>query len=214
MKQPKRGFSLIEVLVAAMALVVLLVPLLLTFSSTLRTTEVSIQELQAQQLALEFVEQLKILPLSVGFENIQDRPCKNVPAPERPKYMGMEPGEEFALLGTAHATTCDWDAGGEVTPPLNTEEWSITGRNMCYSPIDPSIAEKSRFFLSPLPDGFKRYVQVFKPRYTPGLPMLETNLLKARVFIKWQSKRSDKETKPREYILTCLLSNRRKWSTK
>jgi type II secretory pathway pseudopilin PulG len=211
MKLRRTGFSLIEVVVAAMALVILLVPLLITFSSTLRTTEVSIQELQAQQLALEFIEQVKVLALSVGFENIQERPYPNLPLVLRPKYMGMEIKDEFPLMGSTHATTCDWDDGGEVFPPLSTKTWTITGRHMCFCPTDPSLAEKSRFFLSPLPDGFKRYVQIFIPVYSESGNSVESNLIKARVKIMWKSKRTDKDTKPMEYILTCLISNRRKW---
>ena len=205
----RRAASLVEVLIASIVMLALVLPLLVVFSSTIRMTEVSIQEVWAQHLASEVMEQLEVLPLSVGYEWLFDRPFPN-PPPEYPNYLSMAPDGELACLGMVFPREHRFALNQEVE--LSTDGWTKNGAAITYDttvPPDPDIEESSRLFLSPLPDGFRRYLQIYHPIRSLSPLSKESNLIKAVVKIEWKSSRSSRDESMRRIELRSLISNPR-----
>lgn len=207
----RRGVSFIEVLVAGVAMVALVVPLLIVFSSTLRTTEVSLQEVWAQHLAAELMEQVKTQPFTVGFEWLFERPFPN-PPPDYPNYLSLAPGGALACPGHAFPDATEWAL--DRTEELDTKGWTVTGAPLTFdtaTPPDPLIAERSRLYLSPLPEGFRRFLQIYRPVRSLSPLAAEANLLKAVVRIEWSSARTTDHRFTRRIELRSLVGNPRIW---
>ncbi len=205
--QNRRGVSLLEVLVASIVMVALVLPLLVVFSGTIRTTEVSIQEVWAQHLATELMEQVKVLPFAVGYEWLFARPFPN-PPPQYPNFLSLSPTGELPCAGYAFPTDVDWAlATQEDIPSTN---WTATGAAVTFdtgSPSDPNVAERARIFLSPLPKGFRRQLQIYRPIRSLAPLTNETNLMKVVVKVEWSSARTRNRQHKRHITMSGLLSN-------
>lgn len=207
----RQGLSLIEVLVASIVMVALVLPLLMVFSGTIRTTEVSIQEVWAQHLATELMEQVKVMPFAVGYEWLFERPFPN-PPPQYPNFLSLAPTGDMPCAGFALPTDLDWALSSQEELP--TANWTVTGAPITLdtgSPPDPNIAERSRIFLSPLPKGFRRYLQIYRPIRSLAPLANETNLMKVVVKVEWPSARTANRKHMRHIELRGLLSNPRVW---
>ena len=206
----RAGLSFIEVLIAGVVMTSLVIPLLIVFSSTLRTTEVSIQEIWAQHLATELLEQVRIMPVTVGFHWLYDRPIPNCP-PHYPYFLCLAPTGQLPCRGWSLPTdTTEWMR--QVTLELDTEEWTLTGAPLSEDPSpepDPLIAEYSRIFLTALPEGFRRYLQFYRPIRSHAPLDWETNLVKVVVRIDWQSARTADRHHTRQLYMRGFIGNPR-----
>lgn len=66
----RRGFNLIEVLIACMLLVVAVTPLAMLYQQSQRETSLSYQELQAASLGRELITNLKTMHQIIGYDAI------------------------------------------------------------------------------------------------------------------------------------------------
>ena len=203
----RRGVSFVEILVASVVLVALVFPLLVVFSSTLKTTEVSIQEVWAQHLATELMEQLKVLPYTLDYEWIPTRPVPN-PYPAYPHWLSLAEDGELPILGLQFPTDKVWKktAEGEIV----TDDWLKTGRSILYengTTIDKELLSRSRLYLSPLPEGFKRYIQLYRPDRSRTPLVFEENIVKAVIRIEWASARTKMRSHKRKIEMRGLICN-------
>ena len=66
----RKGFSLIEIVVASSISVILIVPLMLLYQQSLHETQQSFDEIQAMLLAREVIDEFHTLSQSINFESL------------------------------------------------------------------------------------------------------------------------------------------------
>lgn len=206
MSSRRKGLSLIEVLVASGVLTAVLLPLLLLLSQTVRGTEMSLDEIRATNLAAELLEQMQVLPGSVGWNAFNMRPEDNLP-PRFPKFLSLDPkGSELPIEG--HLFDLPLATGG-AGPTLATEGWTKVGAAYCFDPApggDPLVAERSRLFLSPCPEGFTRFVQTHHPLIEPGSGAYDPLLTKIVVRVEFEENFSGGSKRKRRIHMSTLVS--------
>lgn len=189
---------------ASAVLTAVLIPLLYLLSQTVRGTEMSLDEVRATNLASELIEQMQVLPRTVGWNAFNVRPEDN-PPPRFPNYLSMAPaGGELPVEG--HLFASPLEAGGRL-PAVATEGWTKVGGAFCSPPpgvTDPLVAERSRLFLSPLPAGFERFVQAHHPLVEPGTGAYDPLLTKIVVRVEFEEKFSGATRKRRIHMSTLV----------
>lgn len=194
----RRGFSFIEVLVATALLVAVLIPIVFVISQSMRTSEVSLDELTASLWASELVEQLECLPWSAGYRRIVFSPHPN-PAPDFPEWHGLPP----AGMGFGEA---DPNAR-PLQPPIDTKEWTVTGYVYWQPPPDdPLLKAHSRLYLSALPVDHTRRIKLYHPVADPT-GVTDPNLWQLWARIDWGRTFMGAPRQYRTCELTTLLAN-------
>ncbi len=90
----RRGFNLIEVLIACMLLVVAVAPLAMLYQQSQRETSLSYQELQAASLARELITNLKTIHEIIGYDAIGHLGSYSKPE----KWVDLSTPEQAALF--------------------------------------------------------------------------------------------------------------------
>jgi len=203
------GVSLVEVLVASVVMVALVIPLLVVLSSTVRTTEVSLQEVKAQHLACEIMEQLKVLPFTVGYEWLFERPFPNPPS-DYPNFLSLAIKGDLPCAGC----TLPYRSNATIQRELEykTDNWTIVGAPITLDTgpqANPYIAERARLFISPAPKDFRRHVQIYRPIRSLTPLQKESNIFKVVVKVEWPSARSASGGHMRHVLLTGFIGNPR-----
>jgi hypothetical protein len=201
----KRGLSLVQVLVASAVLVVSLLPLFTLFSSSVRTTEVSLDELRAALLAEELISQIRLLSFQPGFHLIPD-----MPADIRPPYTRwldlQDPNSGFYQVGAPLPHPI---RGSHQSVDFETNNWELLGAPACSERgpnPDPVLESLSRIYLSPLPRDFRRLVKVHPAPLDPS-GLTSPNLRRVEVRIEWERRFQGTATQRRHLELTTLLGN-------
>lgn len=209
-RSSRRGLALVEVLVAATVMVVALLPLFVMLSSSVRTTEVSVDELIAVNLAHELMSQMQLVAYEPGFGWIPSAMPDQNPPPDFPRWVAIhEPDAGFFQEGLRlpHPLT----SGNPDPEDLDTDDWTKIGAPLAgldTVPPDPLIQALSRIHLSKAPESFERYVKVFLPRLNrrgdrrPDLKRIE-------VRVDWSRDFLGDAIRTRSLQLTTLVGNPR-----
>jgi hypothetical protein len=194
----RRGLSFVEILVATALLVCVLLPVLYLFTQATRTSEVSLDELAATNYACELTDQLKVLPWSIGFRYIVQTPVPN-PPPAFP---------EWTTLTSAGMGFPEADPNGPARlQPIDTADWTRTGFPYWIPPPDaPQIMARSRLYLSPLPENYRRKLKVYHPLADPS-GNLDPNLYQIMVRIEWDRTFLGAPTQNRFNQMGTLIAN-------
>lgn len=199
----RRGLSLVQVLVASAILVVGLLPLFTLLSSSVRTTEVSLEEVRASLLAEELIEQLRFLAFQPGFEHIPDRP-RGIRPPYGSWVPVHDPASEYHQLGAALP-----EPGEESSVRVPVQGWSLLGAPLCQevgpSP-DPRVASRSRLYLSPLPPGTRRFLKIHEAPLDPS-GTTSPELRRVEVKVEWDRTFQGTPTRTRSLTLTTLVAS-------
>jgi len=191
----RRGLSFIEVLVASTIMVVTLVPLFLVFSQGVRTGQVSIDEIRANLLAQEIVDQIAVMPYAGGWPAIQDRPRPNAP-----------PG--FTRWADLPATGLDLPNPVGATPvEISTGGWTRIGYPYPMEEAPDVIAPFQRLYLTGLDSTTTRSVKVH-----PAMAILHQNVTDPDIAeiegrIVWKTRGLTGTTPERSVIVRTLISN-------
>ncbi len=185
----RSGLSLVEILVASGVLVAVMLPLFVLLSGSVRTTEVSLDEVQASLLAHEVLAQVRLLAVEPGFSNLPDLPVPN-PPPLFPDWVALDdPQTPIHQRGgrLPHPVT----SGDPRVEELETQGWTLFGAGLAgRDSVDPQplLESLSRLYLSPAPDGFRRFLKVHPARlnargdWTPFLRRIEVRVDWDRTF--------------------------------
>ncbi len=170
-------FTLVEVLIAAMIMILAVVPISYVFSTTVQETERDRQELIATALASEVLEQVRAMAVGqIGVRGMQKLPEDN-PFPEFPNWLDLE--QEQGRKGNGF-------------PLMNHSEIHT---------------ESSRLYLQPGSRGFHRYLQVMRaPLSLKGAYSRSPDLLEIRVRVDYGADPEDPKTR-RQVILDTLVSH-------
>lgn len=206
-RRARGGVSLVEVLVAAAVLVVALLPLFVLFSGSLRKTEVSIDELRAVDLAQELLVQIRGLAVVPGFPKIPDMPSPN-PPPDHPLWLAIhDPASGFHQLGASLPHPVGGTAPQAVS--LDTRDWTLLGAPGCRLPppaTDPLDEALSRIWLSAAPQGYRRFLRVYRPRIN-ARGDVNPNLLRIDVRVEWDRTFMGAPTQTRTVALSTLVGS-------
>ncbi len=198
----RRGLSLIQVLVASAVLVVALLPLFTMFSSSVRTTEVSLDELRAAYLAEEAMDQLKALAYEPGLDEIPDLP-PGIKPPYEDSVDTSDPKGGFYQEGMAFPHPLK--GTGQVLE-IDTNNWEKVGASVVPGE-DLWLESMGRVFLSPLPKGFRRKIRFFPPP-TDSADTLHPGLRRIEVEVEWDRKFSGMSaSQTRKMRLSSLVSS-------
>lgn len=200
----RRGLSLVQVLVASAVLVVALLPLFTLLSSSVRTAEVSLDELRAAYLADELMTQVRLLAFEPGFPHLHEIPL--VWEAGKDQWLALhDPSVDMHQRGAPLAHPIR----GSGTIEVDTDGWHLLGASICRDTApspDPLIESLSRLYLSPLPPGYRRFLRLYRPpldasgRTAPGVLRLE-------VKIEWDRTFLGTPTQTRTLQLTTLMGN-------
>lgn len=194
------GVSLIEILVATAIIVVVFVPLMTLFTQTIRSTEISLDEVLATNLASEVIEQIEVLPYSAGFHRMVSWPVPN-PPPDFPAVHPL-PAEGIVLGAPSPDDPPLWR-------PIDTRGWTEMGYLYCEPEAmpDPLSRELSRLYLSPLPSGYRRTIELHHPLIGAAPPIQDPNLYQVLVRIEWDRTFLGAPTQTRSVELAALVAN-------
>jgi hypothetical protein len=190
--------------VASAVLVVALLPLFTLLGSSVRTTEVSLDELRAAYLADELMAQVRVMTMEPGFSHLVELPQGIDPAKDE-----WLPLDDPASPLYQRGATLPQPLRGSGTEVLDTQGWRLLGSALCrdLSPSpSPWIESLSRLYLSPLPEGYRRSLRLYRPaldaggRTVPGVMRLE-------VKIEWDRTFLASPTQTRTLRLSTLLGN-------
>ncbi len=182
------GFSLVEVLVAAIAVALSIVILMSFLSGSSRSKAISRDELLALAAGKEMLSQLRIMPWTVGYDMMYGLPYTDNPPPVFPKWISitadedfkgaaMPPGPRLVMQGMSFLP--ESYEGSPVTTEYRTDGWKKTGRALYYNDLssayDPAnlprllAREASRLHLSPIDEWWCHSFQiVHPPRFHPS----------------------------------------------
>ena len=177
----RRGMSLVQVLVASAVLITALLPVFAMLTQSVRNTEVSLDELRAAYLAEEALDQLRFLAYEPGFRALRDLPALN-PPPRKEWVDTSDPGAEYHQLGMALPHPIS--GTGEVLD-VDTDGWRSLGAGVAEDPDDPLMEALSRLYLSPLPEGWTRRIQLYAPAIDAA-GTVNPDLRRVEVEISWE----------------------------
>lgn len=209
MSRRRHGLSLVEILVTSAVMVVTLVPLFVLFSGSVRTTEVSIDELRATNLATEVISQMRLLAGEPGFGWIDPMP-PDLTGPDDDRWVPLDdPESPLYQQGMSLASSPESTGPGPFV--VDTRGWTLVGAPFARDPsipADPWIESLSRLYLSPAPPGTRRFVRVFIPRMD-SQGTLNPNLKRLEVRVEWERTFIGTPTQRRHLELRTLLGNPR-----
>lgn len=176
----RRGLSLVQVLVASAVLVTALLPVFAMLTQSVRTTEVSLDELRAAYLAEEALDQLRFLAFEPGFGAMRDLPAVN-PPPHTHWVDTGDPTSEYHQVGMPLPHPI---SGTGAVLEVDTDGWRKLGAPAAHDPEDPLVEALSRLYLSPMPEGWTRRIQLFAPPLDPT-GTINPDLRRVEVEITW-----------------------------
>lgn len=199
----RSGLSLVQVLVASAVLITALLPVFALLTQSVRNTEVSLDELRAAYLAEEVLDQLRFLAYEPGFAALRDLPILNPPPHDSWVDTSDENGEYFQLgMPLPHPIQ-----GTGAVLEVETEGWRQLGAPLASDPNDPLVESLSRLYLSPLPEGWERRIQLYAPPLDAS-GTINPDLRRVEVEIRWGRQfQGMSEAKERRVRLSTLIGN-------
>lgn len=168
------AFSLVEVLVASGVLVAVFVPIMFTFTQSVRQAEVSLDELEATLLADELADQLQLVPFVRRFQSLIAYPAPNPP----PAY------SRWATLTTTGAV---FPAGRpDLTDSFDTKDGKAAGEPYAGDDTPPAERPYTRVYVSPAGPRFKRHFKVHRTLDRSNSLEESEHLAEVEVKVEWE----------------------------
>lgn len=203
----RQGLGLIQVLLASCLLVGLFLPLTQSFQSSIRTAQVSLDEVQAAHLAAELMDQLKGLAYTPGFLALPDMPVPKPGAPAGATWVEtQDPQSQYHQVGDS--------LPGFPLPPGTPSSFATQGGSRLGKSLLPERSHaghaldraRARLYLSPLPPGMTRGFRIQTPRLDRA-GRISSNFKRLEVRVSWQKDFLGPGSRTREVRLTCLIGN-------
>jgi hypothetical protein len=190
------GFSLVEVLVASGVLVAVFLPIMFTFTQTVRQAEVSLDELEATLLADELADQLQLIPYVYRFERLIAFPAPN-PPPAYSRWATLTTtGSELPEGRAGLIASLDTGGGKTLGEPLAGDEAALEDRPY------------TRLYVSPVGQRFRRFFKVHKTLDRTGSLEESDHLTEVEVKVEWDGLEIGAK-RTREVIVRGIVSDPR-----
>jgi hypothetical protein len=189
------AFSLVEVLVATAVLVAVLVPLFYMFTQSVRQTSLSLDELEATNLAEEIADQVQAVPVVAGFARMPSYPAGNDP----PLYVKWRDVKASGLAFPA--------AAPGLSIRLDTERYTRTGVPYPQEEAQAADAVYQRLWLSPAADRYARRLRVHRVLERAGALEENPGMVQVDVVVEWRDQFASGPRPARQVTMRAIVSN-------
>lgn len=195
------AFSLIEVLVASGVLVAVFLPIMFTFTQSVRQAEVSLDELEATLLADELADQLQLIPYVRRFQSLIAYPVPNPPPAYSRWATPATTGSELPAAKPGLTALLETGGGKTLGEPLAGEDMPLDERPY------------TRLYVSPAGPRFRRFLKVHRTLDRAGSLEENEHLTEVEVKVEWDGLEIGAK-RTREVIVRGIVSDPRMVGTR